>query len=232
MRYLNDLLYKVAYQRLLQVWSITIFYKERGKCKNQNPRRRTTSLTVWGICPVDECFKRPPSPRNAPPYSRGSFPDPKQRGGEAGLCQFLLQSSQKPPVKVARCQNCINRIVIDSSHNQNHAATGGGCNRAQAQSPSQYWAAVFVPVYFASCMHICMHDLITPIVSISTTTQLPLPLTLPTLSAWNQIRARSQNAFFTSNSQTAYSKCKKDLHHKYAAIQNQMITLPNIDSSL
>jgi hypothetical protein len=69
MRYLNNVLYKVAYQRLLQVWSMIFFYKERGKCKNQKPRRRTTSLTVWGICPVDECFKRPP--REMHPHIRG-----------------------------------------------------------------------------------------------------------------------------------------------------------------
>jgi hypothetical protein len=72
------------------------FYKERAKCKNQKPRRRTTSLTVWGICPVDECFKRPP--REMHPHIRGEVsPILPAWGG----CQSLLQSSQKPPVKVA-----------------------------------------------------------------------------------------------------------------------------------
>jgi len=161
------------------------------------------------------------TPRNAPPYSRGSFPDPTSVGGLPIPSTIIPKASR---------QSCAVRFITQPKPRGNWR----GMQPSPSLKPtiSQYWAAVFVPVYFASCMHICMHDLITPILSIPTTTQLPLPLTLPTLSAWNRIRARSQNAFFTSNGQTAYSTCKKDLHHKYAAIESQMITPPNIDSSL
>ena len=131
MRYLNNVLYKVAYQRLLQVWSMTFLYKGTSEVQEFKAQKENYFAHSMGNLP-DRRMLQASTPRNAPPCSRGSYPDPTSVGERGGLANpFYNHYSQKPPVKVARCQNCINRIIIDS---QNHAATGGGCNRAQAQS--------------------------------------------------------------------------------------------------
>ena len=87
------------------------------------------------------------TPRNAPPCSRGRSPEPSSVGG-LPITSALIQ---KPPVKVARCQNCINRIIDYSIYQPNPRQLAGDATEPKSDDQSQYSAAVFVPVCSASC---------------------------------------------------------------------------------
>jgi hypothetical protein len=128
----------MEYENIRYESTETLLYMKRGKCKNQKPRMENYFAHSMGNLPGRRMFKHPPQEMH-PPWSRGRSPGPFQRGGLANAFNSSNSTSiPKPPVKVARCQNCINRIIdLNTQPNRqpNPRQLAEDANRGQARSP-------------------------------------------------------------------------------------------------
>jgi hypothetical protein len=114
----------MEYENISCEWTEAFCTRNKRSARTKSPEGELF-IHSMGNLPGRRMFEAS-TQRNAPPCSRGGPPEPSSVGGLPITSAII----QKPPVKVARCQNCIKRIIDYSTHRAKPTATGGGCNRA------------------------------------------------------------------------------------------------------